>query len=92
MFPSASPHAHSNVWDLTLGKLVRVNAAGKRIKGFSKLPCCEYNLEFVQDLEEYRKQRALLLLPSTYKFGNKSNRPPTQPDPSPESSVKCLLS
>ena len=79
--------------DRTLGKLLRANAAGKRSKGFDKLPYCEYNLEFVQDLEEYRMQRALLLLPATYRV-NKSayESTTTQSDPNTDSSSRCSLS
>ena len=77
--------------DRTLGKLLRANAAGKRSKGFDKLPYCEYSLEFVQDLEEYRMQRALLLLPSTFKF-NKSAYESTSTRSDTDSTSRCSLS
>ena len=52
---------------LTVNFLIDTNVRNKKGVSSSRLPHCEYELEFVQDLEELRKKRAIKLATLTAK-------------------------
>ncbi len=72
----------------TVSTLARLNGSNKAAQNFSKLPSCDYKLEFVQDLEEFRRIRAQSVLPNTFKYAQGRNKTVSQP----AERSKCTLS
>lgn len=68
---------------LSVSKLEQLNTCQRSVPEFSRLPSCDYELEFVQDLEEFRQKRAQDLLAKTHKNA--------QPAPPRTEQSKCVV-